>query len=85
MERYIPVALTQPKPPRIWLLFLEALGLVSGMKKSGTGDSNFVKWKGHFGPTDQNEPTGQSEPPVKEQRWSQIFRSDRTEIVPFDF
>ena len=22
MERYIPVALTQPKPPRIWLLFL---------------------------------------------------------------
>ena len=48
MERYIPVALTQPKPPRIWLLFLEALGLVSGMKKSGTGDSNFVKWKGTF-------------------------------------
>jgi len=49
--------------------------LVSRIQNSGTGDNNFVKWKGtfHFFPT---EMTG----PVKVdhlQRWSQILRSDR--------
>ena len=42
--------------------------LVSRMQKSGTRNNNFVKWKGTFGPTDL-------------QRWSQIFRSDRTEMA----
>ena len=42
--------------------------LVSRMQKSGTRNNNFVKRKGTFGPTDL-------------QRWSQIFRSDRTEMA----
>ena len=42
--------------------------LVSKMQKSGTRNNNFVKWKGTFGPTDL-------------QRWSQIFRSDQTEMA----
>ena len=37
----------------------------SRIQKSGTGDTNFVKWKGLFGRTDRNEWTGQSEPPSK--------------------
>ena len=37
----------------------------SRIQKSGTGDNNFVKWKGLFGRTDRNEWTGQSEPPSK--------------------
>ena len=37
----------------------------SRIQKSGTGDKHFVKWKGLFGRTDQNEWTGQSEPPSK--------------------
>ena len=42
--------------------------LASRIQKSGTGDNDFVKWAG----------------PVKVdhlQRWSEIFRSDRFEIV----
>ena len=37
----------------------------SRIQKSGTGDNNFVKWKGLSGRTDWNEWTGQSEPPSK--------------------
>ena len=50
----------------------------SRIQKSGTGDTNFVKWKGLFGRTDRNEWTGQSEPPSKV---VQIFRSDGTGMV----
>ena len=34
--------------------------LVSRIQESGTGNNNFVKWKGNFGLTDQNNWTGQS-------------------------
>ena len=37
--------------------------------------------KGHFGPTDQNDQTGQSEPTLKGGP-KYIFRSDPTERVP---
>ena len=49
------------------------IDFVSRIQKSGTGDNNFVKWKGTCRPTDQNDQTGQS--------WSRIFRSDQTEMV----
>ena len=54
--------------------------LVSRIQKSGTGDNNFVKWKGTFRSDRPKEMTR----PVKVdhlQRCSQIFRSDRTEMV----
>ena len=35
------------------------------IQKSGTGYNNFVKWKGTFHPTDQDNQTGQSGPPSK--------------------
>ena len=41
------------------------LVLVSSIQKSGTGDSNFVKWKGTFHLIDQDNQTGQSGPPSK--------------------
>ena len=57
MEFYIPVTPTRPKPPLVWLLFL---------KKSGTGDNNFVKWElAHSGLIDNKKRTGQSGPPSK--------------------
>ena len=52
MERYIPVAKTRPKPPRVWLL----------IQKSGTGDNN--QGRGHFGPNDRNDTNGQSGPQI---------------------
>ena len=61
MERYIPVAQTQPKPQHV-------IALVSRIQKSGTRDNNFVKnfcQFCHFGSTDQNDQTGQSGPPSK--------------------
>ena len=54
--------------------------LVSRIQKSGTGDNNFVKWKGTFRSYRPTEMTR----PVKVdhlKRWSQIFRSERTEMV----
>ena len=51
---------------------------VSRIQKNSATDNNFVKWKGKFGPTDRNDQTGQSGPL---QRWTQILRSDRTEMV----
>ena len=41
MERYILVALTQLKPQHV-------IVLVSRIQKSGTGDTNFVKWRRTF-------------------------------------
>ena len=41
MERYILVALTQLKPQHV-------IVLVSRIQKSGTGENNFVKWRGTF-------------------------------------
>ena len=41
MERYIPVAQTQPKPQHV-------IALVSRIQKSGTRDNHFVKWRGTF-------------------------------------
>ena len=44
--------------PRVWLLFL-----LAGYKKSGTGDNNFVKWKGAF--QSDRPRSSQSGPPSK--------------------
>ena len=53
-ERYIPVAQTRPKPPRVWLLFLWA-----GYKRAVLhGTTILSNGKGHFGPTDLNYQTG---------------------------
>ena len=41
MERYIPVAQTQPKPQHV-------IVLVSRIQKTGTRANNFVKWRGTF-------------------------------------
>ena len=60
MERYIPVAQTRPKPPRAWLLFLQA-----GYKRAVLGTTILSNGKEHFGPTDQNDQTGQRGPPSK--------------------
>ena len=64
VERYIPVTQTQPKPPRVWLLFLWA-----GYKRAVLGATILSNGKGHFGITGQ----------VKVdhlQSWSWIFRSE---------
>ena len=60
MERYIPVAHTRPKPQRVCLLFLQA-----GYKRAVLGTTILSNGKGHFGPTDRNDQTGQSGPPSK--------------------
>ena len=39
--------------------------LISRIQKSGTGDNNFVKWKGKIRPTDRKDQTCQSGPPSK--------------------
>ena len=39
---------------------------VSRIQKSGTGDDNFVKWKGTFRPIDRDNRTDQSGPPSKQ-------------------
>ena len=51
---------------------------ISNIQKSGTGDNNLQNGKGNFGPTNRNDRIGQVDYP---QRWSQMFRSDRTEMV----
>ena len=51
MERYIPISHTRPKPPRVWRAVLGTTILSNG--------------KGYFGPTDQNDQTSQSGPPLK--------------------
>ena len=60
MERYIPVPQTRPKPPRAWLLFLQA-----GYKRAVLGTTILSNGKDHFGPTDRNDQTGQRGPPSK--------------------
>ena len=60
MERYIPVPQTRPKPPRAWLLFLQA-----GYKRAVLGTTILSNGKEHFGPTDRNDQTGQRGPPSK--------------------
>ena len=45
MKRYIPVAQTRPKPPRVWLLFLKGVG----PKRSVLGTTLLPNGKGHFG------------------------------------
>ena len=60
MERYIPIAHTQPKPPRAWLLFLQA-----GYKRGVLGTTILSNGKEHFGPTERNDQTGQRGPPSK--------------------
>ena len=60
MERYIPVAQTRPKPPRVWLLFLKA-----GYKRAVLETTILSNGNGDFGPTDRNDQTGQSGPPSK--------------------
>ena len=57
---YIPVAKTQPKPPRVWLLLLWA-----GYKRAVLGTSTLSNEKGHFSSTIWNDLTGQSGPPSK--------------------
>ena len=54
--------------------------LVSRIQKSGTGDKRFVKWQGTFR---SDRPTEMTRPVKVDhlQRWSQIFRSDGTEMV----
>ena len=60
MERYIPVPQTRPKPPRAWLLSLQA-----GYKRAVLGTTILSNGKEHFGPTDRNDQTGQRGPPSK--------------------
>ena len=60
MERYISVAQTRPKPPRTWLLFLQA-----GYKRAVLGTTMLSNGKEHFGLTDRNDQTGQRGPPSK--------------------
>ena len=60
MERYIPVPQTRPKPPRAWLLFLQA-----GYKRAVLGTTILSNGKEHFAPTDRNDQTGQRGPPSK--------------------
>ena len=60
MERYVPVAKTRPKQPRVWLLFLKA-----GYKTAVLGTTILTNEEKHFGPTDRDNRTGQREPPSK--------------------
>ena len=60
MERYILVAKTRPKQPRVWLLFLQA-----GYKTAVLGTTILTNGEGHFGPTDRDNRTGQREPTSK--------------------
>ena len=60
MERYIPVAKTRPKQPRVWLLFLKA-----GYKTAVLGTTILTNGEKHFGPTDRDNRIGQREPPSK--------------------
>ena len=60
MERYIPVAKTRPKQPRVWLLFLKA-----GYKTAVLGTTILTNGEKHFGPTDRDNRTGQRGPPSK--------------------
>ena len=68
MERYIPVAQTQPNPVQ------HVIVLVRRIQKSSTRANNFVKWRGTF---------WFNQSPVKVdhlQGWSRIFQSDQTEM-----
>ena len=60
MGQYILVAQTRPKPPRVWLLFCK-----QDTKRAVLGTTILSNGKGHFGPTDRNDRTGQSGPPSK--------------------
>ena len=52
---------TDPTQPlHIWLLFLQA-----GYKRAVPGTTILLNGKGHLGPTDRNDQTGQSGPPSK--------------------
>ena len=62
VERYIPVAKTRPKQPRVWLLFLKA-GYKTAVLAMGT--TILTNGEGHFGPTDRDNRTGQRGPPSK--------------------
>ena len=60
MERYIQVAKTLPKPSLLVTV------LVSRIQKCGTGGNSFLSnGKGHFGPSNRNDQTGQIGPPSK--------------------
>ena len=52
MERYIPVSPARPKPPHVWLLFLQV-----GYKRAVLGTTILSNGKGCFDPTDRNERT----------------------------
>ena len=54
--------------------------LVSRIQKSGTGDNNFVKWKGTFR---SDRPTEMTRPVKVDhlQSWSRIFGLDQTKMV----
>ena len=54
MERYIPLEQTQPKQQCVWLLYRRAVLGTTILSING---------RGHFGPTYQNDQTGQSGPP----------------------
>ena len=71
MERYIPVAQTRPKPPRAWLLFLQA-----GYKRAVLGTTILSNGKEHFGPTDQNDQTFKADSEYSgrtKPKWSVLF------------
>ena len=60
MERYIPVAKTRPKPPRVLLLFLS-----TGCHRALQGTTILSNGKGLFSPTDRNDQKGQRGSPSK--------------------
>ena len=57
-------AQTRPRPPSVWLLFLQAI-LQSGYQRAVLGTAILSNGKGYFGPTDRNDQTGQRGPPSK--------------------
>ena len=53
--------------------------LVSRIQESGTGEKNLsINGRGHFGPTYQNDQTGQSGPPYAGQ-------AELKRFIPLDF
>ena len=58
MKWYISVAQTSPKPPCVWLLFLQA-----GCKRAVLGTTLLSNGKGHFGLTDQTTKRGPQDGP----------------------
>ena len=72
MERHIPVARTRPFGYR---------SCKQDTKERYCRDNNFVKWKGTVWSDRPTEMTGRPVEVDHLQRWFQIFRSDRTEMV----